>query len=140
MTRVFAVLIALMAPSAAVSEGWALAEDDMSFQRVTERDDFVSLMSQGTLNRMGMTLNVEPDGDITGKAFGRKTGLIGKDLLNSQSFKSAEPYYKETPVTLYTSSKGIPGTTAATGRNPHARNATFSCPTDQYAGATMKDL
>jgi len=72
MTRVFAVLIALMAPSAAVSEGWALAEDDMSFQRVTERDDFVSLMSQGTLNRMGMTLNVEPDGDITGKAFGRK--------------------------------------------------------------------
>lgn len=79
----------------------------------------------------------------TGRAFGRKTGLIADDLLATDDWKAeqaAEPYHAETPITLYTSTAGIPGVTAATGKNPHARNATFSCPINEYGGATFKDL
>lgn len=69
MQRVLAVSFVMMA-SSAMAEGWALTSSD-AFERVSDRSTFVTIMEQGTLNRFGITLNVEPDGRITGKAFGR---------------------------------------------------------------------
>jgi hypothetical protein len=39
-------------------------------ERVTSRDDFVSLVNQRKLTSMGVTLVVSPDGRIGGRAFG----------------------------------------------------------------------
>lgn len=58
-------------PAAALSEGWALAEKGAEFERVEDRDRFVQIISKGSLNRFGMTLVVQPDGRIGGRAFGR---------------------------------------------------------------------
>lgn len=59
-------------PVSASAEGWALADENMSFERVTDRSAFISMVSKGELKRFGMTLVVKPDGDITGSAFGRR--------------------------------------------------------------------
>lgn len=59
-----------MAASTAMAEGWALTSTD-TFERVSDRSTFVDIMQQGTLNRFGISLNVQPDGRITGNAFGR---------------------------------------------------------------------
>lgn len=40
-------------------------------QRVDSRDNFVSLVNGKALTRFGVTLNVSPDGRITGRAFGK---------------------------------------------------------------------
>lgn len=58
-------------PAAALSEGWALADKGVEFERVEDRDRFVQIISKGSLNRFGMTLVVQPDGRIGGRAFGR---------------------------------------------------------------------
>lgn len=46
----------------------ALAE---GFDQVTERDRFVSLIEGRDLTRFGITVNVTPDSQITGRAFGQ---------------------------------------------------------------------
>ncbi len=72
MARCAFVIFALMvSPMAALAEGWALAKDGTEFQRVENRDQFVQIISKGKLNRFGMTLVVQPDGRIGGRAFGR---------------------------------------------------------------------
>jgi hypothetical protein len=40
-------------------------------QRIDSRDAFVSLVKDRALTRLGITLNVSPDGRITGRAFGK---------------------------------------------------------------------
>jgi len=40
--------------------------------RVESRDTFVQLVSGRELKRFGITLTVSPDGDISGRAFGRE--------------------------------------------------------------------
>ena len=67
----FMCLALALWPAAALSEGWALAEKGAEFERVEDRDRFVQIISQGSLNRFGMTLVVQPDGRIDGRAFGR---------------------------------------------------------------------
>ena len=49
----------------------ATAQAD-SFQRIDERDGFVSLVKNRSLTRLGIRLKVGHDGKITGRAFGRK--------------------------------------------------------------------
>ena len=72
MARYAFMIFALMVwPMAALAEGWALAKDGTEFQRVENRDQFVQIISKGKLNRFGMTLVVQPDGRIGGRAFGR---------------------------------------------------------------------
>jgi len=46
----------------------ALASD---FQRVQERESFVSLIKDRELTRLGIRLTVSQDGDIKGRAFGK---------------------------------------------------------------------
>lgn len=46
----------------------AVASD---FQRVAERDSFVSLVKDRDLTRFGIRLKVSQDGDISGRAFGK---------------------------------------------------------------------
>ncbi len=48
--------------------GPALAE----FKRVTDRDNFVSLVNDRDLTRLGIRLNVSDGGKISGRAFGQK--------------------------------------------------------------------
>jgi hypothetical protein len=57
------VLLLIMAAGAP-----AAAEE---FQKVDERDTFVSLMNGRELTRFGINLTVTPDGEIDGRAFGR---------------------------------------------------------------------
>ncbi len=57
-----ATLIAIMLA------GPALAE----FKRVTDRDNFVSLVNDRDLTRLGIRLNVTDGGKIVGRAFGQK--------------------------------------------------------------------
>ncbi len=53
---------------AVMMAGPALAE----FKRVTDRDNFVSLVNNRDLTRLGIRLNVSDGGKITGRAFGQK--------------------------------------------------------------------
>lgn len=48
-----------------------MVSDASSFTAVTEREQFVDIVSRGTLSRFGIKLNVKPDGKIDGRAFGR---------------------------------------------------------------------
>ena len=52
-----------------VSPSLAFAE---SFERVEKRDGFMSLVKDRALTRLGIKLNVSPDGKISGRAFGQK--------------------------------------------------------------------
>lgn len=56
---VLALSLLLAAPAAAEGE------------RIDSRDTFVSLVKDRSLTRLGITLNVSPDGRITGRAFGK---------------------------------------------------------------------
>ena len=56
---VLALSLMLAAPALADSE------------RIESRDTFVSLVKDRSLTRLGITLNVSPDGRITGRAFGK---------------------------------------------------------------------
>lgn len=58
LTRLAAATLITFLPMAAVAE------------RVTSRDDFISLVDQRRLTSMGITLIVSPDGRIGGSAFG----------------------------------------------------------------------
>ncbi len=49
----------------------AAAQAD-AFQRVDQRDGFVSLVKDRALTRFGIRLKVQNNGKITGRAFGRK--------------------------------------------------------------------
>ncbi len=42
------------------------------FKRVTDRDNFVSLVNDRDLTRLGIRLSVSDGGKITGRAFGQK--------------------------------------------------------------------
>lgn len=53
---------------AALVAGPAAAE----FKRVTDRDNFVSLVKDRNLTRLGIRLNVTDNGKIAGRAFGQK--------------------------------------------------------------------
>ncbi|MDN5568512.1 MAG: dihydrodipicolinate reductase [Paracoccus sp. (in: a-proteobacteria)] len=58
LPRLAAIALIALLPMAAAAE------------RVTTRDDFVSLVDQRRLTTMGITLVVSPDGRIGGRAFG----------------------------------------------------------------------
>lgn len=61
--RVFlAALLCLGLAAPAMAEGFA---------PVTKRDRFVALIEGRDLTRFGITINVTPDGQIKGRAFGR---------------------------------------------------------------------
>lgn len=62
MRLIFAMLAIVLAGSPALAE----------FQRVKERDSFVSLISNKNLTRLGIRLKVSQDGRIMGRAFGQK--------------------------------------------------------------------
>lgn len=62
MRLFFASLIAVL------FAGPALAE----FKRVTDRDNFVSLVNNRDLTRLGIRLKVSDGGKITGRAFGQR--------------------------------------------------------------------
>lgn len=70
LRRALILCFALMMPVAAVAEGWALASPDAEFRRVQDRETFVDIVRQGKLNRFGISLEVSPDGRISGRAFG----------------------------------------------------------------------
>lgn len=54
-----------------LAEAWSLVPAGTQFQRIGDRDTFVSVVRRGTLNRFGIRLQVTPDGRIEGNAFGR---------------------------------------------------------------------
>ncbi|MEM9342854.1 MAG: dihydrodipicolinate reductase [Pseudomonadota bacterium] len=66
-----AVAIALLPFSANATEGWSLAPDGTQFQRIAGKGTFVRIIQQGDLSRLGIRLKVRPDGQITGRAWGR---------------------------------------------------------------------
>lgn len=59
MLRLSALLLALALPAAA-----------QDLARVTDRQAFLSRVGGQDLSRMGITVQVQPDGSITGSAFG----------------------------------------------------------------------
>lgn len=62
MRFAIAVCIATLAAGPAAAE----------FKRVTDRDNFVSLVKDRNLTRLGVRLNVTDSGQIIGRAFGQK--------------------------------------------------------------------
>lgn len=60
-----------------------------NFTKINSEDRFVSLVDGRDLTRFGITLNVTPGGDITGRAFGRavrgdwnwRSGYFCRDLF-----------------------------------------------------------
>lgn len=73
MVRTLAAAAALFlaTQTPAQAEAWALVPSGTKFQQVADRDTFVSLVSERSLRRFGIRLNVLPDGRIDGRAFGR---------------------------------------------------------------------
>lgn len=61
MKQICAILTVAFLPNLALAE---------VFERVTDRDDFIALTNGQTLRRFGVSLNVAPEGTITGKALG----------------------------------------------------------------------
>lgn len=51
----------------ALSAAPALAD----YEPIRDRSEFVGIVTQGELTRLGIRLTVKPDGDIVGRAFGR---------------------------------------------------------------------
>ncbi len=60
--------LAILTVIAALIAGPAAAE----FKRVNERDNFISLVENRDLTRLGIRLNVTDNGKISGRAFGQK--------------------------------------------------------------------
>lgn len=71
MARLAIAAIAVSIATTAGAEPWAMVSDASTFKPVKDRDQFVQIVSQGTLSRFGIKLNVKPDGEIDGRAFGR---------------------------------------------------------------------
>lgn len=62
MRSALAILFALCMASSVHAEG---------FSKIDDRDRFVSIVDGRSLTRFGIRLSVTPDGEITGRAFGR---------------------------------------------------------------------
>jgi len=62
------VRLSILTVIAVLVAGPAAAE----FKRVTDRDNFVSLVKDRNLTRLGIRLNVTDGGKIVGRAFGQK--------------------------------------------------------------------
>ncbi|MBT8409815.1 MAG: dihydrodipicolinate reductase [Alphaproteobacteria bacterium] len=74
MIRTFiaaALAFALASAMPAHAEGWSLVDEGAKFQQIKQRDSFVNIVTKGKLRRFGVTLEVRPDGEIDGSAFGR---------------------------------------------------------------------
>lgn len=69
MPRLTALLAAVLAVAIQLAPTTATAED---FQLVTEESEFRALISGKDLKRFAISLSVQPDGQITGKGYGRK--------------------------------------------------------------------
>lgn len=65
-----AVFIASTTPLWA--DTWGLAPSGAKFERIGDRETFLSFVSDNALKRFGITLNVQPDGRIDGRAFGQR--------------------------------------------------------------------
>lgn len=80
MCRTAVALVALLAAMPAAAS---------DFQRVQDRENFVSLVKDRALTRFGIQLRVSPSGDISGRAFGKNIsggwtwdqGLFCRDLF-----------------------------------------------------------
>jgi hypothetical protein len=64
--------LAAIATCAVLCAGATAASTGEGFASVTDRSDFLSLVQNRELTRMGITLDVRPDGSIAGRAFGRE--------------------------------------------------------------------
>lgn len=74
------------------------------FKRVTDRDNFVSLVKDRNLTRLGIRLNVTDNGKIVGRAFGQKVSgawnwssgffcrdlYVNGDVLDGQNCQTVE--------------------------------------------------
>lgn len=60
----------ICATALAMGTAGPLRADD--FDRVESRDEFVQLVAGRALTRFGITLNVTPEGEIDGRAFGKR--------------------------------------------------------------------
>lgn len=60
----------ICATALGIAAGAPAAADD--FDRVESRDEFVQLVAGRALTRFGITLNVTPEGEIDGRAFGQR--------------------------------------------------------------------
>ena len=54
----------------AMAEGWALADAGAEFTRISDRAAFMDLVDDGPLTRFGISVEVAPDGSISGNAYG----------------------------------------------------------------------
>ena len=66
-----AALVAATTTQPVFADAWGLVPDGTAFQRVADRTTFVRIMSNRALKRFGINLEVRPDGQIDGNAFGR---------------------------------------------------------------------
>ena len=65
------ILLSLVAAPALASGKWSLVSEGTQFERVGDRETFVRLVAERNLRRFGIRLEVRPDGQINGNAFGR---------------------------------------------------------------------
>lgn len=80
MRKIFWTLIALIGATPVIAS---------DFQRIEDRDNFVSLIKDRDLTRLGIRLKVSQDGQISGRAFGRNVsgdwtwnrGYFCRDLM-----------------------------------------------------------
>ncbi|WP_138919442.1 dihydrodipicolinate reductase [Oceanicola sp. S124] len=68
----------------------ATPAEAQELRRVETRSDFLDLVGEASLTRLGMTLQVRPDGSITGRAYG--TRLRGSWDWSDTYFCSALTY------------------------------------------------
>lgn len=92
--------LAILTVIAALVAGPAAAE----FKRVTDRNNFVSLVKDRNLTRLGIRLNVTDNGKIAGRAFGQKVSgawnwssgyfcrdlYVNGDVLDGQNCQTVE--------------------------------------------------
>ena len=68
----FASFVFVAMSSSALASGWALVKEGAEFRHLDNKEQFLQVVTQGKLKRFGITLEVKPDGKITGNAFGFK--------------------------------------------------------------------
>ncbi len=81
--------LTVIALIAAVASGPAIAEE---FDQIDNKSEFLSVVADRNLTRLGINLTVTPSGQIEGKAFGRpvtgawqwKSGYFCRDLYWGQ--------------------------------------------------------
>ncbi|MFN3615505.1 MAG: dihydrodipicolinate reductase [Rubrimonas sp.] len=82
------IRLLLLVVTLALGSAVALPAAAQAAERVQSKSDFVRLVSGKALTRMGITLNVSPEGGIAGRAFGQPVtgawrwqgGLFCRDL------------------------------------------------------------